>query len=828
MHKKIRTTKTLNNKLRILLYFGTLFFISLATIGTILANSSETSNYQLKWQYSSSTTFSVNNLRVALTGDDTATLSYNSGGSSSALFESSNGYKLSVIGEFVSYDLLPKKGTLTTKSGTIIPNYPIDNDNQLNPTAASVTGTVYFEKEGTRTPGEELDIVITNSAGYSETVRTGNDGAYSTSLPCNSNYTLTIDEDTTGFLARIASSSPLIGIITGAERTRVYGQASLSINSQCENSSAFTPVTPIVVDIVVTETTESPFEEAIKKAIIMVGNSISWFITMVTGWINHFIDASADIDNTVLQAIWKSSRDIVLGLLTLAILIIAFANILNIQLDQYGLPRMMPKLIIGIVMVYFSYFISIFLLQFTQALQRLMIDSMSGAGLATSEVSTLAIGGGNFMEGVLNTGTLIIQAIILLLLMLFLLLVFIWLMFILMVRRAMLLILIAVVPIAFAANILPFTEKYTSMWWKNFWKWSLMGPAIVFMLLLANNFITIGWLGSHTSFDSAYVDSWIYLIVYGVLIFLAGYVPLSLGKEIYNKVGAQKVPGAISKKTGLKDALAGRQTSIAARDKARGERLRSSIALSGKGADSRVRRFMAGVDKDQAREIESARVNEIVSNFEKQDITKKDAQKRYLLAEGDERKALARLQSKNGWFDDSDVDSIRRFSEDFAADAYVRNNAPKEQADLLSAADLAGFGDYGTDDVKIGRTSSALRGKAYSGVTDLKLPQISQMMRPENHHELKGFFTNYQKLAKANETWDDRRLSAMGRAFKTLSTQEVAELINDPNTTNEHKAIITRMAKLDAERTQAMANGQEGMEVLHQIDFKGNQGKREV
>ncbi|MDD3678912.1 MAG: hypothetical protein PHT36_01555, partial [Patescibacteria group bacterium] len=350
------------------------------------------------------------------------------------------------------------------------------------------------------------------------------------------------------------------------------------------------------------------------------------------------------------------------------------------------------------------------------------------------------------------------------------------------------------------------------------------------MLLLAKKTLDAWGIQRLTQNNVGDMSSWIYIVVFGVLIFMAATIPLKMGNEIYDKAlgYGKKGLGFAAKKTGLASMWADRKASVAQREKERGANLRSQIALSGKGTDSFWRRTVAGVDERQAKAMDSARINDMVSRMEEEDITKDVARSRYLQAEGDERRALARLQAKNGWFDDGNEAAIERFAEDFSKDAYIRNTAPKEQGDLLSAAELAGYGDYGTDDVKIGQVSSVLRGKAYSGVTDLKLSQITQMMKPENKHEMIGLLSNGQKMKKAQETWDDQRMAALGRAYRSLSMQERSTIMSSPDMTDEHRAVIERAVRLDSERTEAARGGAKGMNSVHQVKKKGTEQKVDI
>ncbi len=61
------------------------------------------------------------------------------------------------------------------------------------------------------------------------------------------------------------------------------------------------------------------------------------------------------------------------------------------------------------------------------------------------------------------------------------------------IRLIALMVLVIFSSVGFAASIIPGLEKYSQMWWENFWKYALFGPAAMLMLLIAVGFfVAIG------------------------------------------------------------------------------------------------------------------------------------------------------------------------------------------------------------------------------------------------------------------------------------------------------------------------------------------------
>jgi hypothetical protein len=179
-----------------------------------------------------------------------------------------------------------------------------------------------------------------------------------------------------------------------------------------------------------------------------------------------------------------------------------------------------------------------FIISFAGALQALMLSFMGANDLKGLTLGFNRFTSVNPLANLVNSTELVVQSLLLVIIMIFFILVAVWLWLIMIVRKAMLMILVTVAPLAFFLNIMPFTETYYKKWWASFWKWLFIGPAVIFMLLLATKFLN-AWYG--TSFDAVMIDAanaddWIYLVIFAVFIFLAATIPLKMGNEIYGKI----------------------------------------------------------------------------------------------------------------------------------------------------------------------------------------------------------------------------------------------------------------------------------------------------
>lgn len=359
------------------------------------------------------------------------------------------------------------------------------------------------------------------------------------------------------------------------------------------------------INIGVKERIASPIDGAFEWIIkqLLVADSV--IIAYFSGWINAVLSGGNDIDRPALKDAWTQVRNLTMALLTLGLLIIAFANVLSIDIDKYGLARMIPRLIIAIVMTYFSYFILRFLLEITSAFQVRLLGGQ-GFGMThfiEADKVTNAMG----LDVVGHFGEMLLLLILLLLIIVALLVLFV----VLMVRVIVIWFLVAVAPLAFMMNVMPFTESLYQQWWQRWWKWSFMGPAVAFMLWLGNQFLMSYGKAtfSVTTFQPDKTESFVMLFMAAAAIFIAAVIPFQMGGEVINGIkgawGAAKTArkGASwslnkASKGRLKPYFEGRKKSIEARHAIEGEKTRAKLAQGGG-----FKRWLAGTDVDQAKAI---------------------------------------------------------------------------------------------------------------------------------------------------------------------------------------------------------------------------------
>lgn len=382
------------------------------------------------------------------------------------------------------------------------------------------------------------------------------------------------------------------------------------------------------IDIQVNEKTYSPFDMALENGIKILLSFTNVVITRLAGWINLILFKGNDIGNAQtnpgLAEVWTQVRNLTLSLLTLGLLIIAFANVLSIDLERYGITRLIPKLVIAIVMTYFSFLIIRFLLELTSAFQ---VGLLSGQGLAMENFANInsALTNGEGLEIASHFG----EMILLVLLFFALIVAMLYLFFVLIIRIMVLWFLVAVAPLAFMMQVMPFTEFLYNQWWQRFWKWAFMGPAVAFMIWLFHKLITGAYTGvmfGATSANPQNANSWIILLMATAAIFIAAALPMMMGGDIISAVaGGIKKYGQHA--PGVKHAQQFWQQRKDAGVERRKKQMMTARArlAGGKGVMGWAGRRAAGADKVQARKLEDATISFYQEQYEGMNKEEKNA-----------------------------------------------------------------------------------------------------------------------------------------------------------------------------------------------------------
>ncbi len=221
------------------------------------------------------------------------------------------------------------------------------------------------------------------------------------------------------------------------------------------------------------------------------------------------IDATSD----PVFLVWKGMRNAGVGLLVLG-LIIAVIGQATSFMDAYTLKKMVPRLAFAAIGMTLSYYVAAFLVDVFNVIGGGIFDFMSraagdsqsviatasneSAGIAAALVTVFAAGSTviAFSPAVIATTFGILLPIVI---------AFLFALFTILLRQVVIVALVIVSPLAFAAWILPGTEKYFRKWWSFMTTMLIMYPLIMILLASANVFayiITNGGIGASTNIST--------------------------------------------------------------------------------------------------------------------------------------------------------------------------------------------------------------------------------------------------------------------------------------------------------------------------------------
>lgn len=215
--------------------------------------------------------------------------------------------------------------------------------------------------------------------------------------------------------------------------------------------------------------------------------------------------------------------------------------------DAYTVKKVLPRLVAAVVLIQLSWFLFTGMIQLTTAvaygIEGLMLAPFGGATAVSLNNIFGAVGDLGSGAGVAGlalvgvAGTIAAGGIFALGVMVFLAL-FVGFMT-LVLRKALLIALLLLSPIALVAWILPGTERFWKIWWDNFSKLLLMFPLILIMLAAGRIFAFIFAAGVGTGFGILDVS----------VILISVFVPFALIPMTYKAAGAGlgAISGAIGK-----------------------------------------------------------------------------------------------------------------------------------------------------------------------------------------------------------------------------------------------------------------------------------------
>lgn len=316
---------------------------------------------------------------------------------------------------------------------------------------------------------------------------------------------------------------------------------------------------------------ESKTLNFVEKIGIWLISWTTWVINSLAEWLLGFL---ADLilamlrQNTYInQDFVKQGWVFIQGITNLGfvfvLLYIALATTLRIESIGTSIQRLLPKLLIGALLVNFSLIIGGFFIDASRLLMAIELNVLSQDKNDHGKTSIEALKDGLFSKSRLLEADIakykyqgasgaymasIIRLVQGSVFRIVLLLAFGVIALNLLVRYITLLILLIFSPIPYLAFILPKTTKAASIWWGYFLRWVFYGPTILFFLVLIINIqnidVAIDSRNDGTWMDSVAFKEFVRFIIVMSLFFVGN----KLSKKIAGDVGDLVMSGA--KRTG--------------------------------------------------------------------------------------------------------------------------------------------------------------------------------------------------------------------------------------------------------------------------------------
>ena len=248
---------------------------------------------------------------------------------------------------------------------------------------------------------------------------------------------------------------------------------------------------------------------------------------------------------------WRISLTLGYSIVGILLLIVVFANILRIDLEHYGIRRIIPSLIFNLFLANFSLIFIRFFVDITNVLgsgiNALFVNAAGvnegsiGRGLTATFLGTVTpVGRIPIIGGALSTVFIIILSGIVGLVALVFLLI---LLFEFLLRSTVIYLLAILAPLAFVLNSFPMLQNYAKKWWSYFWPWIFMYPAVMLLLNLA---ALPGLITLAPGNQSAGSFNFIGIIASMLIIWNAIKLPISLGGALqtaWNSLGKSAYGG---------------------------------------------------------------------------------------------------------------------------------------------------------------------------------------------------------------------------------------------------------------------------------------------
>jgi hypothetical protein len=228
-----------------------------------------------------------------------------------------------------------------------------------------------------------------------------------------------------------------------------------------------------------------------------LAKSMDWLFSVLANFLT--VQPLQSNSNNALYNGWSIMRNFANVAFVIAFLVVVYSQISNLGLSNYGLKKMLPRLIIAAILVNISYWICAIAVDASNILgysvQDILMNlrqSVAGTNASVSQIgqwesitSAVLAGGTLATAGVIalvSIGSVTGAIAMLLPVLVFVIIAALVAILIMAIRQALIVILVIIAPLAFVAFLLPNTEKYFERWRELFATMLLLFPifAIIF------------------------------------------------------------------------------------------------------------------------------------------------------------------------------------------------------------------------------------------------------------------------------------------------------------------------------------------------------------
>lgn len=204
---------------------------------------------------------------------------------------------------------------------------------------------------------------------------------------------------------------------------------------------------------------------------------------------SHFLQVDTDLVSSKTRDAWAKFRDVANVAFVIALLVVIYSQLTSVGITNYGIKKMLPKIIVAALLVNLSFLICQIAVDLSNIAGYGVNQFFTGLGLGTKIDSGTtydvlenkageAVGWTLVVGSILVAGTVGIALGVSVPVLLSALLAIGLIVLILVARQALIVLLVVISPLAFVAYLLPNTEQWFKKWTKMFATLLLLFPII--------------------------------------------------------------------------------------------------------------------------------------------------------------------------------------------------------------------------------------------------------------------------------------------------------------------------------------------------------------